>query len=121
MVNEKFKEDLVKWNNYKKEIDQINLHIKKYHDRIKNLKVNSDNIEKKLVKYMQNNNMNSKKIIIENNSITFQESKRSESISKKYLLEKLEKYFKNKKEAEKIVDFIYNSREITTKYVLKRK
>ena len=120
MVNEKFRDDLVIWNSNKSEIDEIHKHMKKYQDRIKALKGNNENIEKKLIKYMKNNNLNDKKLVIDNFKISLDESKRSESISKGFLLEKLTMYFNNEERAKKIVDYIYESREVTSKYVLKR-
>jgi len=65
--------------------------------------------------------MNKSKIEMGNIVITMGESKRTESVSKEYLVRKTKEFFKDDKTANKFIDFIYNSRQQTIDNCLKRK
>ena len=122
--NERFKSVLNEWNRLNDDIDLLNKAMKEkmkpYETKIQLLKDKSKKLETTLVNYMEHNNLNNKKIVVENKSIECQTSKRSEPVSKDFIFKKLEELL-DKTKAEKIVDYIYSNRQVTNKLVLKRK
>ena len=122
--NERFKSVLNEWNRLNDDIDLLNKAMKEkmkpYETKMQLLKDKSKKLETTLVNYMEHNNLNNKKIVIENKSIECQTSKRSEPVSRDFIFKKLEELL-DKTKAEKIVEYIYSNRQVTNKLVLKRK
>ena len=52
--------------------------------------------------------------------LKFQKTTRSQSVSKKFLIEKLSHFFKNNHKSEKVVNFLYEGRDKKESYNLKR-
>jgi hypothetical protein len=85
------------------------------------LKKDQDNIESFILTFMESNNMTDKNILISDGKLQYNTTSTSESLTKKYLLEKLTIFFKNEKKAEECAKFLYNSRGTREKVGLKRK
>ena len=122
--NDRFQSVLGEWNRINDDIDLLQKamkeRIKPYETKLQLLKDKSKKLETTLVNYMEYNGLNDKKIIVENKSIECQTSKRSEPVSKDFILKKLGEIFDEQK-ASKLVEYIYNNRQVTNKLVLKRK
>lgn len=112
-VSEEFKTSIKKWV----ELDEKQ---KKIREISNNLKKEKDKHQEYILDYMSNNNIKNKNILINDGKLCYNESKTSQSISKKYIIDKLTIYFNNKKKAEEIADLLYNNREIKIKSSLKR-
>jgi hypothetical protein len=87
----------------------------------KSLKNDMENVNKIIINYMDKNNMQNKNIVLNDGKLCYKTTKVNESISKKYILIKLAKYFGgNKDKAKEITDYLYDSRKQTDKVELKR-
>jgi hypothetical protein len=122
--NDRFKSVLGEWNRINDDIDLLQKAMKEkmkpYETKLQLMKDKSKKLETTLVNYMEHNGLNDKKIIVENKSIECQTSKRSEPVSKDFILKKLGEILDEQKAA-KLVEYIYNNRQVTNKLVLKRK
>lgn len=122
--NDRFKSVLGEWNRINDDIDLLQKAMKEkmkpYETKLQLMKDKSKKLETTLVNYMEHNGLNDKKIIVENKSIECQNSKRSEPVSKDFILKKLGEILDEQKAA-KLVEYIYNNRQVTNKLVLKRK
>ena len=112
-VSEEFKLSIKKWV----EIDNKQ---KKLREISSNLRKDKDKYQEYILDYMSNNNMKDKNIIINSGKISYSESKSTQTITKKYIIEKLTTYFKSDSKAEEIANLLFNNREVKTKSVLKR-
>ena len=84
------------------------------------LRKEKDKVQNYILDYMSKNKMNNTNIIISDGKLSYGESKSTQTISRKYIIEKLTKYFKSEDKAEEIADLLYNNREVKSKSVLKR-
>jgi len=94
------------------QIIQLNNAIENQKSELDKLKKQKDVIEKNLITFMENNNMTSKNLIVNNNKIKYNTTKNYETFSKKYLLEKSNLFFKDQNIANQFVDFLYNNRNV---------
>lgn len=79
-------------------------------------KILSDNI----INDAKSNDLLNYKILLPSYNIKCISINEKESISKKYLLEKLTQYLKSGKEAQNAVNFIYKERDIKEKIIIKK-
>ena len=86
----------------------------------KSLKKERDGIDKFILNYMNENNMQNKNIILSDGKLRYVTTKTSESITKKYIQAKLSEFFNNKEKAKEITDYIYDTRNQTESVQLKR-
>lgn len=112
MINtDKLKELLVIIEN----IDKLKL-------KLKNISEKKKNIEKILLKSMEDNSLVDTRVETNNYCIDYVKQKSYQSISKTYLEEKLNIYFKDKDiNIDELIKFLYNSREIKETKSLKIK
>jgi len=120
-MSQEFKKYILEWNTIQDKIKETNQQIAPFQKKVRLYKDQADDLENKIVGYMQENKMNKSKIEMGNVVITMGESKRTESVSKDYLVRKTKEFFKDDKTANKFIDFIYNSRQQTIDNCLKRK
>ncbi len=112
-VDPQFKSAIKEWY-------QIELKEKEYKAKLSDLKKNKDGVETLIIQYMQSNNIQDKDIHIGEHVLKYGESKSTEGITKKLIVERLTEYFNgNTEEANKVTDFIYSNRSSTSKPVLK--
>ena len=72
-----------------------------------------------VLNYMASNDMTDRKLVVNEGKLSYGTSKTSESISKKYIMEKLTIYFQDEKKAEEVTNYLYDSRNTTEKNVLR--
>ena len=112
-------------NQFKNEIKNYVLYddkIKKYNKELKKLRQEKDKLEKNIINYMNKNDMNNTIINLHNgDKLSIGQSKKTESLSKQYILNKLTEYLGSNKDAIKIVDYLYSKRIITMNNSIKRK
>ena len=106
-MSQEFKKAILDWNNIQQ--------------KIKGYKERANDIETKILDYMKQNRMDKSKLEIGDVVITMGESKRTESVNREYLLQKAKDYFKDDKQAEKFVNFVYETRQQTINNCLKRR
>ncbi len=112
-VDPQFKNAIKEW--YKCEMEEKNLKTK-----LGEIKKNKDGVETLILQYMQSNNIQDKDIHIGDHVLKYAETKSTEGITKKLILERLTEYFGgNQDEAEKATEHIYSNRSSSSKPVLK--
>lgn len=87
--------------------------------KMSKLKSKSDDIHDSILNYMNDKDILDKELIFDKRKIKCANNKISESITKKYLIDRLTIYFKDDKKAQEITNFIYNNRKSTNKILLK--
>ena len=90
-----------------------------YKQEINKLKNSYDMIENNIISYMNQNDYLDKEIIFEKNKLKCSNVKTTETITKKYLFDKLKVFLKNEEAANQAVQFIYDERKISNKMSLK--
>jgi len=109
-----FKNGIAKWVTLDNEQSKLN-------SRISEIRKEKKGVENFVVNFMEANQMTNKNILINGGKLKYDVSNSKESITKKYILEKLTAYFKDEKKAEEITNYIYDARAVTTEKVsLKR-
>ena len=109
-----FKNGIAKWVTLDNEQSKLN-------SRISEIRKEKKGVENFVVNFMEANQMTNKNILINGGKLKYDVSNSRESITKKYILEKLTAYFKDEKKAEEITNYIYDARAVTTEKVsLKR-
>lgn len=120
-MSQEFKKAILDWNNIQQKIKEANEQIAPFQRKIKGYKERANDIETKILDYMKQNRMDKSKLEIGDVVITMGESKRTESVNREYLLQKAKDYFKDDKQAEKFVNFVYETRQQTINNCLKRR
>ncbi len=120
-MSSEFKKTILDWNTIQDKIKQTTEEMAPFQKKIKVYKEQADSLENKIVGYMQENRMGKSKIEMGDIVITMGESKRTESLSKDYIMRKAREFFKDDKMANQFVEFLYNSRQQTIENCLKRK
>jgi hypothetical protein len=91
------------WMEIEKEIETLQKKMKELKSKKKTINVDLTNI-------MRNNNLDC--IDVKSGQIRYVKNKVKKGINQKYLLSVMEKYYKNKEEAQKICEYIQENREI---------
>ena len=112
-VSNEFKLSIKKW------VDIDNKQ-KKLREVSSNLRKDKDKYQEYILDYMSNNNIKNKNILINDGKLCYSETKTTQTITKKYIIDKLTTYFKSSKKANDIADLLYDNREVKKKSVLKR-
>lgn len=120
-MSQEFKKTILDWNTIQDKIKQTTEEIAPFQKKIKAYKEQSDILENKIVGYMQENRLGKSKIEMGDIVITMSESKRTESLSRDYIIRKSREFFKDDKNANQFVEFLYNSRQQTVENCLRRK
>lgn len=122
-----FKEYIIKRFNMSQELKnaiqkyvEIDNKMNKIKELNKSLKKERDNIDKYILNYMNENNMQNKNIILSDGKLRYVTTKSSESITKKYIQAKLGEFFNDKEKAKEATDYIYDTRSQTESVQLKR-
>lgn len=93
--------------------------IKKLNELVAQERKIMNNSEGFVLNYMANNDMTDRKLVVNEGKLSYGTSRTSESISKKYIMNKLTAYFKDEKKAEDITNYLYDNRNVTERNVLK--
>jgi hypothetical protein len=84
------------------------------------IKKSKDGVESLIIGYMQNHQIQDKDIHIGEHVLKYAETKSTEGITKKLIMERLTEYLQgDETEAAKITEFIYSNRNSSSKPVLK--
>jgi hypothetical protein len=112
---DKFKKQIKNYVSYDDKIKRYNLELRK-------LRQEKSRLEQSIIKFMNKNQMNDTIIkLTGGGKLEIGQSKRTESLSKNYILEKLTLYLGSEDDAKKIVDYLYSNRVVTMKDSIKRK
>jgi hypothetical protein len=107
------------FNNYIKEISNIDNEITNYTSYINKLKKNRIKLENNLINIIKKNKYENKEFHYNNIKYTFL-STNSYSLSKKSINNCLINFFKNTEKANKLTEYIYANRISNTKEILKK-
>ena len=91
----------------------------KYKNILNEIKKEKEILNDKIIDFMQKNNITDKDIILGDKKIKYIKSKVSENITKKLIENRLKKFFNNNNQAEEVLNFIYNDRNMNEKVSLK--
>ena len=92
------------------------------HGLKKEFKVNIKDLNKdrEILNLFQEEVIKNKNILINDGKLSYTETKSQQTITKKYIIEKLTDYFKSEKKAKDIASLLYDNREVKFKSSLKR-
>jgi|LakMenEpi03Aug12_release.lakeMendotaPanAssembly.Ray.scaffolds.fasta_scaffold258034_1 hypothetical protein len=113
-ISNEFKEAVKKWvdlDNERKNVMQ----------KSNNIKKDMDNVESFIITFMESNNMTDKNILINDGKLCYDLTKTHETLTKKFMLDKLTLYFKDEEKAKDIVEYLYDNRGVKDKKSIKRK
>ncbi len=119
-----FKENIREWVGNQCEISQIQEELDPLENKIRKLKDKSASLERKIIDFMNKNNMAGSRIEVGADiHIFMKDVVRIESISRDFLLKTAVAYFKDDAIAKRFVNYIYNSRKNknTTRIVMSSK
>ena len=110
-----FNKNVIKWINYDNEI-------KKYNNKIKNLRSEKNSFEGEILLYIENNNLQDNIFNLPSYSskVQYNTNKSYETISYKFLEDKLNKFFNDSDKASELLEFIKSERKYENKISLKR-
>ncbi len=89
---------------------QINEHEEKLKEEMKKLKNEKDNLENSIMKFMENNNITDRDIDVGDFKLKYSSNKKTESVTKKLIYERLVQFLQNEEKAKELLDFIYQER-----------
>jgi len=120
-MSSEFKKVVLEWNAIHQKIKESNEQIAPFQKKIKAYRERADGLENKILDYMRENRMNNSKMEVGDVVITMGETKRTDSMSRDYLLQKTKEFFRDDKLADRFVSYVYDNRQQTVSNVLKRK
>jgi len=120
-MSSEFKKVVLEWNAIHQKIKETNEQIAPFQKKIKAYRERADGLENKILDYMRENRMNNSKMEVGDVVITMGETKRTDSMSRDYLLQKTKEFFRDDKLADRFVSYVYDNRQQTVSNVLKRK
>ena len=118
---DEFKKIIVQWEKINRRIEQLGRQIQPVTDQIKEEKKAADELEVKIVDYMSQNNLENSKIEIGDIQIHMRDYKRAEAMNREYLERKCTEFLRDKKTANKLVEFLFQGRQQTNVSHLSRK
>ncbi len=89
---------------------QINENEEKLKEEMKKIKNEKDNLENSILKFMENNKITDRDIDVGDFKLKYSTSKKTESVTKKLIFERLVQYLQNEEKAKELLDFIYQER-----------
>lgn len=99
---------------------QIDNHVKKLNEEIKQLREERNNIESNLINYVKTNNISDKTIKVNNDKLKFLDTKVPEPLTFKYLEKTLGEIIKNESQVQVIMEHIKQKRAIKIVPEIKR-
>jgi hypothetical protein len=89
-------------------------------DELKTMKDEKDNLENSILQFIEENEYQDRDIVVGDFKMKYTRTKQTETITKKYLFDKLITYFQNdENKTKEVIDYLYNERESSTKVSLK--
>jgi hypothetical protein len=120
-MSESFKKTILEYEKTQQAIKNLNDQLAPYQKKLKQYKERTVSLESKIVDYMMENKMGGSKLELGDVVITMGETKRTETVSKDFLLKKCIEFLKDEKMAKKLVDYVYGSRQQNVSNCLRRK
>ena len=120
-MTEEFKKLIIQWEKINRKIEELGKQIQPVTERIKEYKKDADELEVKIVDYMDQNNLESSKIEIGDVQIYMRDYKRTETMNREYLDKNCLEFLRDEKTAKKLVDYIFQGRQQTISSHLSRK
>lgn len=120
-MSSEFKKVVLEWNAIHQKIKETNEQIAPFQKKIKAYRERADGLENKILDYMRENRMDNSKMEVGDVVITMGETKRTDAMSRDYLLQKTKEFFRDDKLADRFVSYVYDNRQQTVSNVLKRK
>jgi regulator of sirC expression with transglutaminase-like and TPR domain len=94
--------------------------IKQGQEAIRELKKEKEKTGKDLMIYIKTEKLEDCPINISNGKLKYAVSKTTVPMSKAYIEQRLEQYFKSKSKAKEVVEFLYKDRETNEKEIIRR-
>ena len=89
-------------------------------EELKTMKDEKDNLENSILQFIEENEYQDRDIVVGDFKMKYTRTKQTETITKKYLFDKLINYFQNdENKTKEVIDYLYNERESSTKVSLK--
>ena len=104
---------------YIQKLIDINEEEEKYKKRINTIKDEKEKINEYIINFMESNNIKDKNIIMGDKKINYVNSKISDTITKKLILERLKIFLKSEENAINATNFIYSDRNKSEKKIIK--
>jgi len=120
-MSESFKKTILEYEKTQQAIKNLNDQLTPYQKKLKHYKERAVSLESKIVDYMMENKMGGSKLELGDVVITMGETKRTETVSKDFMLKKCIEFLKDEKMAKKLVDYVYGSRQQNVSNCLRRK
>ena len=110
-----FNSNVIKWMDFDNEI-------KKYSDKMKNLKSEKNSLEVDILSHIENNNLQENIFNLPSYSskLKYNKNKSYETMTNKFLIDKFNKYFNDEDKAIHLFNFLKEERSLTSKCYLKR-
>jgi hypothetical protein len=118
---EEFKKLIIQWEKINRRVEELGRQIQPVTDQIKDEKKVADELEVKIVDYMCQNNLEKSKIEIGDITINIRDYKRTETMNREYLVKKCTEFLRDEKTANKLIEYIFQGRQQTTRSHLSRK
>lgn len=118
-INNDFVDAMKKYENFEELIKNEQDKMKEFQEKIKYYKEKQDNLESKIIQYINTNKLNNYDFELQHHMIKVGESKTTETITKELLENKLSEFLKDVNLGKKATEYIYNNREVKTRPVLK--
>ncbi len=94
-----------------KKFMEINEQEEKIKEKMKELKNEKDGLENFILNFMEQNKITDRDIDVGDFKLKYSQNKKTESVTKKLILERLQQYFNgNEQKAKELLDFIYQER-----------
>lgn len=120
-MSESFKKTILEYEKMQQAIKNLNAQLAPYQKKLKHYKERSAGLEGKIVDYMRENKLGGSKLELGDVVITMGETKRTESVSRDYMLKKCSEFLRDEKLAKKLVEYVYGSRQQNISNCLKRR
>ena len=118
---EEFKKLIIQWEKINRRVEELGRQIQPVTDQIKDEKKVADELEVKIVDYMCQNNLKKSKIDIGDITINIRDYNRTQTMNREYLVKKCTEFLRDEKTANKLIEYIFQGRQQTTRSHLTRK
>lgn len=108
-----FEDKIKKWVHLDNQLKIVN-------DKVKEIKLEKDNIEEQIIHYVDENNLNDATAKISGGKLKFVETKQTSPLTLKYIKECLNECIENQQQVDLILNYIKDNREIKYSKDVKR-
>ena len=119
-MSDDLKNNVIEYVRYDNEIAEYKEQITSLKEQMNEVIERRNKFELSLIRIIETNKLEKKDIIISDGKIKYSQSKTAKPITKKYLEKCFVDFFGNKDNAEKLLEKVYNSRDVDVKTSIKR-